>query len=53
MLARRFGPELVTIMLRAYHHCDFPKGIRELVEEPLEASKREVAEVTGLTELSF
>jgi 8-oxo-dGTP pyrophosphatase MutT (NUDIX family) len=40
-------------MLRAYHHWDFPKGIRERGEEPLEAAKREVAEETGVTELSF
>ena len=53
VLARSVGPEWVTLMLRAYHHWDFPKGIRERGEEPLEAAKREVAEETGVTELSF
>jgi len=53
VLARRAGSEWVTLMLRAYHHWDFPKGIRERGEEPLEAAKREVAEETGVTELSF
>ena len=40
-------------MLRAYHHWDFPKGIRERGEEPMEAAIREVGEETGITELSF
>ena len=53
VLARRVGSEWVTLMLRAYQHWDFPKGIRERGEEPLEAAKREVAEETGVTELSF
>jgi 8-oxo-dGTP pyrophosphatase MutT (NUDIX family) len=53
VLARRVESEWVTLMLRAYHHWDFPKGIRERGEEPLEAAKREVAEETGVTELSF
>ena len=53
VLARRAGSEWVTLVLRAYHHWDFPKGIRERGEEPLEAAKREVAEETGVTELSF
>jgi bis(5'-nucleosidyl)-tetraphosphatase len=43
----------MTLMLRAYHHWDFPKGIREEGEEPLETAIREVGEETGITELSF
>ena len=43
----------MTLMLRAFHHWDFPKGIREAGEEPLETAIREVAEETGITELSF
>ena len=53
VLARRAESGWVTLMLRAYHHWDFPKGIRERGEEPLEAAKREVAEETGVTELTF
>ena len=53
VLARRAESGWVTLMLRAYHHWDFPKGIRERGEEPLEAARREVAEETGVTELSF
>ena len=53
VLGRRVESGWVTLMLRAYHHWDFPKGIRERGEEPLEAAKREVAEETGVTELSF
>ena len=43
----------LTLMLRAYHHWDFPKGIREDDEEPLDAAKREVQEETSIDELSF
>lgn len=43
----------LTLMLRAYHHWDFPKGIREDDEEPLDAAKREVHEETSIDELSF
>ncbi|MDH3860828.1 MAG: NUDIX domain-containing protein [Gammaproteobacteria bacterium] len=53
VLARRSGPDWMTLMLRAYHHWDFPKGIREAGEEPLETAIREVGEETGITELSF
>jgi 8-oxo-dGTP pyrophosphatase MutT (NUDIX family) len=53
VLARRTDDGWVTLMLRAYHHWDFPKGIRERGEEPLEAAVREVAEETGVTDLSF
>jgi bis(5'-nucleosidyl)-tetraphosphatase len=53
ILARRVESGWATLMLRAYHHWDFPKGIRERGEEPLEAAKREVAEETGVTELNF
>ena len=53
VLARRDGERWLTLMLRAYHHWDFPKGIRERGEEPLAAAQREVAEETGITELAF
>ncbi len=53
VLARRTDSGWATLMLRAFHHWDFPKGIRERGEEPMEAAVREVGEETGITELSF
>ncbi len=53
VLARETDGGWHTLMLRAYHHWDFPKGIREPGEQPLEAAKREVQEETSIDELSF
>lgn len=53
VVVRREGPEWVTLLLRAYHHWDFPKGILEPGEEPLEAALREVQEETGINDLSL
>ena len=53
VLARRSDTGWMTVLLRAFHHWDFPKGIREAGEEPMQAAIREVAEETGITELSF
>ena len=53
MVARQAETGWVTLMLRAFHHWDFPKGIRERGEEPMEAAIREVGEETSVTELSF
>jgi len=53
VLARQTGQGWVTLILRAYHHWDFPKGIREQGEEPLRAALREVSEETGISELVF
>jgi 8-oxo-dGTP pyrophosphatase MutT (NUDIX family) len=53
VVVRRCESGWATLMLRAFRHWDFPKGIRERGEEPLEAAQREVAEETGITELSF
>jgi 8-oxo-dGTP pyrophosphatase MutT (NUDIX family) len=53
VLARQTDAGWMTLLLRAFHHWDFPKGIRELGEEPLQAAIREVAEETSITELSF
>lgn len=41
------------LLLRAYRHWDFPKGLVEPGEDPLEAALREVAEETTLRELEF
>ncbi len=53
VLARQADEGWLTLMLRAYHHWDFPKGIREDDEEPLDAAKREVREETSVDDLSF
>ena len=43
----------MTLMLRAYKHWDFPKGMCEAGEEPLAAAVREVGEESGLDDLTF
>lgn len=53
VVVRRAEPGWVTLMLRAYRHWDFPKGIRESGEDPLEAALREVAEETGIDQMDF
>ena len=53
VVARRAEDGWLTLVLRAYHHWDFPKGIREDDEEPLAAAKREVKEETSIDDLSF
>ena len=41
------------LLLRAYRNWDFPKGIVEPGENPLEAAVREAREEAGLSELAF
>jgi 8-oxo-dGTP pyrophosphatase MutT (NUDIX family) len=41
------------LMLRAYRNWDFPKGLVETREDPLEAAVRETAEETGIDDLAF
>ena len=53
VLARDTERGWATLMLRAYHHWDFPKGVREQGEEPIEAARREVHEETGVADLAF
>lgn len=40
-------------MLRAYGNWDFPKGLREQGESPLQAARREVAEETGVLDVAL
>ncbi len=42
-----------TLMLRAFHHWDFPKGIREQGEEPMHTAIRELREETGIDDAEF
>lgn len=53
VLARETEQGWRTLVLRAFHHWDFPKGIREQGEEPLDAALREVREETGIEDLRF
>ena len=53
VLARQTDAGWVTLLLRAYHHWDFPKGLQEEGEEPLEAAQREVQEETSIDTLDF
>ena len=43
VLARATDDGYVTLMLRAYHHWDFPKGMVEDGETPFDAALREIA----------
>jgi bis(5'-nucleosidyl)-tetraphosphatase len=53
VIARESDDGWLTLLLRAYHHWDFPKGLREDGEEPLDAAKREVREETSIDNLDF
>lgn len=53
VLARAAETGWQTLMLRAYHHWDFPKGLKEPGEDPLEAALREVGEETGISDVAF
>ncbi len=45
--------KLKFLLLRAYRNWDFPKGIVEKGEEPIDAALREVREETALDDISF
>lgn len=53
VVVRRIDSGWLTLMLRAYRNWDFPKGLREDGETPIEAAIREVGEETGIHDLSF
>jgi bis(5'-nucleosidyl)-tetraphosphatase len=53
VVARREGGGWQTLLLRAYHHWDFPKGVVEDGEAPFDAAVREVREETGIGDLDF
>jgi bis(5'-nucleosidyl)-tetraphosphatase len=45
--------KLEFLLLRAYRNWDFPKGLVEAGEEPIDAALREVREETALDDISF
>ena len=53
VVVRRHDDGFLFLMLRAYRHWDFPKGMVEQGEEPRAAAIREVAEETTLGGLLF
>jgi bis(5'-nucleosidyl)-tetraphosphatase len=53
VIVRRTDAGWLTLMLRAYRNWDFPKGLMEQGETPIEAAVREVGEETSITQLSF
>ena len=53
VLVRRAESGWMTLMLRAYRNWDFPKGLCEIGETPMQAARREVGEETGITDLNF
>ncbi len=53
VVVRRGEGNWKYLFLRAYRNWDFPKGIVEPGEEPLETAKREVKEETGIGDLNF
>ena len=53
VLARPTDDGYRTLLLRAWHHWDFPKGLMEDGESPLGAAQREVLEETGIAALAF
>lgn len=44
---------LLFLLLRAFKHWDFPKGMVESDETPLAAAQRETLEEAGIDELDF
>ena len=50
---RRYGGDWEVLVLRAYRNWDFPKGVVEPGEEPIEAARREATEETGLADFDF
>jgi 8-oxo-dGTP pyrophosphatase MutT (NUDIX family) len=45
--------KLKFLLLRAFRNWDFPKGLVEPGEEPIDAAVREVREETALDDISF
>ena len=48
VLVRSSSDGYRTLLLRAYHNWDFPKGLLEEGEEPLQTARRELREETSI-----
>jgi bis(5'-nucleosidyl)-tetraphosphatase len=53
VVVRQRGDAWRYLLLRAFRHWDFPKGVVEAGEPPRAAAVREVAEESGLVALEF
>jgi bis(5'-nucleosidyl)-tetraphosphatase len=53
VVVRRVGDDWLYLLLRAFNHWDFPKGMVEEGEEPLAAAIREVREESTIEDLEF
>ncbi|HEV8333831.1 MAG TPA: NUDIX domain-containing protein [Steroidobacteraceae bacterium] len=53
VVVRSTPPGWRFLLLRAFNHWDFPKGMVEAGEEPLAAAIREVREETLIADLQF
>lgn len=53
IVVRRSENGLLFLLLRAFKHWDFPKGMVESGETPLQGACREVFEETGIDNLDF
>src|SRR5215813_11231328 len=53
VVVRNLNGSWLFLMLRAYRNWDFPKGLVESAEEPLDAAIREVQEETLIEDLQF
>jgi 8-oxo-dGTP pyrophosphatase MutT (NUDIX family) len=53
VIVRQTDAGWVTLLLRAWRNWDFPKGLCEAGESPLETAIREVGEETGIEDLEF
>lgn len=53
VVLRQQGGAWRYLLLRAFQHWDFPKGVVEAGERPRDAAVREVAEESGLAGLEF
>lgn len=53
IVVRETETGLLFLLLRAFKHWDFPKGMVEEDETPLEAARRETLEEAGLSDLDF
>jgi 8-oxo-dGTP pyrophosphatase MutT (NUDIX family) len=53
VVVRRQGDDWLYLLLRAFNHWDFPKGMVEEGEEPLAAAIREVCEESTIEDLDF
>jgi 8-oxo-dGTP pyrophosphatase MutT (NUDIX family) len=53
VVMRGKGAQRRYLLLRAYRNWDFPKGVVEAGEDPLDAAIREVEEETSISDLVF